>query len=623
MQAERADSRSGEVQILAGPDALVHLIERAGRKRKVTVGDGALRWEADTKSPGGTVPGDRIEAVTQHDAAFVLKLKSGGTGVRALTFLAEDRGDAAAWVKAVQSIIGTAPPTQAPSAAALIDAMVSSDGTPVKLTYKVEGKTVQKDYALLVIACDPRALTGICDYTEDEKRILEQFYNYTFHTTLVKVNVPTEAQEHAVVFAPSLLDAMDGSVYAYRNESAKRFGLQAANKMKENLVAVYQLADKQLSEDEFKKKLESQLKVKSDLWPFEKYEVLDSVTTPYFDHFENSSLKEKLPWTMLQGQGKKNTLLVHASACFESALHCWSYGHLLDSYLPKDKGDPIVILGAGVSGILFAARLKDMGYNNIDILENTDRYGGKTHTIVKDSPYPDPDKPEKTFCELGTCYLSPAYAPIVDYFKKLGVLDGNEQIDFGEGEGSFRGIVTTNELPEEFKAPAIMDYSQYVILKAAAELGLSNSSWDQMLAQIRIVFALAWYTVLHLEYMGLDMPMPSTPPPDRLLQQTFKEFLSDHGLLPLVGLLQYGYEVQGYGPLKDIPAYYGLVWITPAITWTILMDALKLENNPVVTAWSKGWGDVWDQMVKKLELKITLSAQTTSIKRSQALGAKR
>lgn len=98
--------------------------------------------------------------------------------------------------------------------------------------------------------------------------------------------------------------------------------------------------------------------------------------------------------------------------------------------------------------------------------------------------------------------------------------------------------------------------------------------------------------------------------------QTFEEFLSANGLRSLIGFLQYGYEVQGYGPLKDIPAYYGLVWITPAITWTILMDSLGVENTPVVTAWSKGWGNVWEQIVKNLNLNITYLAQTTSITRS-------
>ncbi|HEY5707451.1 MAG TPA: hypothetical protein VIS96_17975 [Terrimicrobiaceae bacterium] len=112
--------------------------------------------------------------------------------------------------------------------------------------------------------------------------------------------------------------------------------------------------------------------------------------------------------------------------------------------------------------------------------------------------------------------------------------------------------------------------------------------------------------------------MPLEPPTDFLKEyasKTFLAFLEDHDLLALVGLLQYGYEVQGYGALRNIPAFYGLVWITPIVLKTILLDALKVENRPVVTAWTKGWGDLWDQIVKKENLNITYLAETKSIKR--------
>ena len=54
--------------------------------------------------------------------------------------------------------------------------------------------------------------------------------------------------------------------------------------------------------------------------------------------------------------------------------------------------------------------------------------------------------------------------------------------------------------------------------------------------------------------------MPATKP-DSLDgpfgQQTFQDFLRAHGLTALVGSLQYGYEVQGYGPLK---VYSRVLW---------------------------------------------------------------
>ena len=65
-------------------------------------------------------------------------------------------------------------------------------------------------------------------------------------------------------------------------------------------------------------------------------------------------------------------------------------------------------------------------------------------------------------------------------------------------------------------------------------------------------------------------PMPLKPPKDFLRapsSQTFLDFLSakdkdGKDLKSLIGLLQFGYSVQGYGTLDHIPAYYGLVWFT-------------------------------------------------------------
>ncbi|TNE40602.1 MAG: hypothetical protein EP348_01880 [Alphaproteobacteria bacterium] len=93
---------------------------------------------------------------------------------------------------------------------------------------------------------------------------------------------------------------MLGTIYGYRNETAKAFGLDVANEMDTNLVTVYQI-------------------VKS----------------------------------MNPGAGGKSRISLSA-----------------------DKRASIVILGAGVSGLLAADKLRDLGYENVRILEKTDRYCG-------------------------------------------------------------------------------------------------------------------------------------------------------------------------------------------------------------------------------------------------------
>ena len=621
----------GTLKILSGPAGLLQLLPRATLDFEVTARQTALEWAR----PGAgiaRVQGTEIESVQQHGQAFIVAVKPTGSSPQVLTFAATSDADAGAWIQAIEAIKTSA-------AVALPDARdaghaPAANATTIKLTYTLGGSSVTKDFALLVIACDPRNLIGICDYSPEEIAAFNQLVNFTFHTTLMQVKVNADTWiEHGVIFAPSPLDLMNGSVYGFRNESAKQFGIETARGMEYNLVTVYQLlgvTDEKWTPDRFQQVLTEQLKTLT-WWPFaEAYEIRTSVTTPYFNHFHADALRTGKPWELLERQGARGTLLVHASTCFESALHCWGYaGLMLDDMpgakraLPGDKNAPIAILGSGVSGLLFATRLRTLGYTNIQILETTGQYGGKTHTFIENGPY-TPNSSAPTVCELGTCYLSPAYDQMVH---DLGTyLEKNKQIDFTLGNPSFRGIVTEGQLPPDFNAPPVMDFSDYVTLKALAELGKPNDEVSRLEAQIVLAVDLAIYGVLHPLYVGFDPPMPATKPVSLdgpFGQQTFLEFLKAHGLTALVGSLQYGYEVQGYGPLECIPAYYGLLWITPPITWTILLDALPdfivellgLKKEPVVTAWTKGWGDFWKQMVEKQNLQITYNAQTTSIVR--------
>lgn len=495
---------------------------------------------------------------------------------------------------------------------------------PLRVAYSRGQLKTIKYYDLLVVACDPRNLEGVCDYNNNERVLFDQLQNFTFHTTLIKVPL-TKPQEHGVIFAPYALEKMQGSVYGFRNESAKKFGLRFSNTMTENLVTVYQLlgpTSHPYTPDEFARILADELPT-LDWWPFgPNFKVVDSLTTPYFDHYSPGNLKAQLPWKLFDLQGQNNTLYVHASTCFESALDCWGYANMLladgapaRKSLPANKAAKIAILGAGVSGLLFSVKLKNLGYTNIELLESTDRYGGKTHTIKMDGPYP-PGYFEPTYCELGTCYMSPSYDNMVADLQKY--LVGNSRITFGQGNDGFRAIVTRGQLPPNFKAPLVMGYGKYCLRKAEAELGLEPGRFDDVVAQADLLYDLSKYIVLYRLIFGYETPMPSTPPQEFLNEhasRSFLDWLRYHKLDSLIGILQYGYEVQGYGTLSSISAFYGLVWITPAIIETIIEDEFKYIA-PIVTAWSKGWGDVWDQIVAKENLKILYNVKLLSIERN-------
>jgi hypothetical protein len=117
------------------------------------------------------------------------------------------------------------------------DPSFSPEGTTMKVTYRTGGGTFQIEPALLVVACDPRALQGIMDYTNQERAIFAALQNFTFFTTCVKVR-PARKQDRVVILDAEICSLMDGIVHGYRNETAKQWGLDAANQQSTNLVTI-------------------------------------------------------------------------------------------------------------------------------------------------------------------------------------------------------------------------------------------------------------------------------------------------------------------------------------------------------------------------------------------------
>jgi len=75
------------------------------------------------------------------------------------------------------------------------------------------------------------------------------------------------------------------------------------------------------------------------------------------------------------------------------------------------KHHKIAVIGAGPAGIHMASLLKKRGYDNVTILEKTNRIGGKSYTIHKDRvPY-----------EMGTCFLHNGYHRIKHLAKSYGL----------------------------------------------------------------------------------------------------------------------------------------------------------------------------------------------------------
>lgn len=101
---------------------------------------------------------------------------------------------------------------------------------------------------------------------------------------------------------------------------------------------------------------------------------------------------------------------------------------------------------------------------------------------------------------------------------------------------------------------------------------------------------------------------------------TFGKFLDDNDMDELRSVFTYGYQVQGYGTLDIIPAYYGMIWMTPAV----LTGNIRQLFNPseaaskrgTVNVASKGWLTLWEKIVERdLKDKIVYNANITNIER--------
>jgi hypothetical protein len=495
--------------------------------------------------------------------------------------------------------------------------------------YTKGGAVVRIEPELFVIACDPRSLVGKIDYSSDESRIFAALENFTFFTTCLQV-LPVKQQDRVVVLDAAICSKMEGLVHGYRNETAKQWGLPYANlKHRSNLVTVYQIvkAGSSPTKSELERKLRDFLSAPPKWWPFKpndykivsvreqqpkgtSHPAINPLDSPYFNHFSAKNLAAGLPWRWLDLQGRNKTIYVHASTCFESVLHCWSYIQLLMETnavksLPRDKGALIVIIGAGVSGLLFAHELSKLQYTNVLLLEKSDRYGGKTVSLTV--PDGGSSRPlARTICELGTCYMSPAYDELVRALAAFTV--GNAR--FVCAPGAERGMVDDTG--------RVLSFEEYGLKLAKEWLISKGLRGDPEQVKEALVLSAGRYVYIRGEIFGSSGDiMPRTRPrgnPYGIFTTSFEQFLDEYEMGVLKGFMLYAYEVQGYGALARIPAYYGLVWITPDIAW-------PFGKTAGVTAWKKGWENVWEQMVYRLDLNVQLKVSNLRIVRNATKGA--
>lgn len=326
----------------------------------------------------------------------------------------------------------------------------------VQLEYEDEnGKRITDGFDYLVVACDPRALP-ICDPTELEREVKAALTSFSFKTTLHSAK-RSESATYAVRFDPQALSEMGGRPHAFRDEVFARHPDLQPDETGKTYCTSYQLTkqsllggDESLSVEERKAILRNELDVLmneslfgalSEPWVDwdndETREEEETLLVDYFPHFKEEHLQANLPWKIRNSQGVRNTIYVSSFTCFESVLHCYLYqDQLMSRHMPEgfptDPTAKIAVIGAGPSGLLFASQhLLCKGFKNLTIFEKEENIGGKTRTVARTAPGDGSSVP----CELGTCYLSPAYEPMLWMFDKY---EAGEVVALDRGSAEFR-----------------------------------------------------------------------------------------------------------------------------------------------------------------------------------------
>jgi hypothetical protein len=97
-----------------------------------------------------------------------------------------------------------------------------------------------------------------------------------------------------------------------------------------------------------------------------------------------------------------------------------------------------------------------------------------------------------------------------------------------------------------------------------------------------ILKAITKYTSLHHTIFGTyDYGMPPEPSDFSRIDMTAYEFLRAHKLLALLGILRYSQQVQGYGKLETIPAFYMLWWTHPDLLQALVGKKSETSGGAV------------------------------------------
>lgn len=254
----------------------------------------------------------------------------------------------------------------------------------------------------------------------------------------------------------------------------------------------------------------------------------------------------------------------------------------------------ILIVGAGLAGISMAWLLHRRGFENVVILESQDRIGGKIYSYMQD----------KLPHELGACYTQPAYHSIHELLHNFNLHD----------QVGVAGRMVYRDSGEA------LTFGDDVIEQIRQTMGGIWKHLPKKLIGIRVVLELQRYKRIHRILLGsYTGQLPPRPPENILhdLSASFLNWLKNHRLELLIPIFRLFQSAQGYGYLETVPAFYGLMWNTPAVI-DIATQQMSGKGKGASLVKS-GMSSVLEAMVKDMSATIHTQERVTKIRRDKSI----
>jgi predicted NAD/FAD-binding protein len=230
----------------------------------------------------------------------------------------------------------------------------------------------------------------------------------------------------------------------------------------------------------------------------------------------------------------------------------------------------ICIIGAGAAGLSAAHFLRKRGYSRVQVLESSDRVGGKC-------------------CSIG----------LGDAVVEAGALGAT---------GSYREVL---RLARETGVRVVEPPDQFVFDGQSREFLSLNTAFRKSLSAASVA-ALARYFLAALRHRSLRRPGFAGVPAQ--LARPFSEWAAQRGMAALAPLLQLPVTGFGYGALDATPAAYVLKYIHTANFLTLLRLALSRSASYRIAG---GYESLWRAVADTLD--VRLGSRVLSVRRDSAI----